>query len=48
MTMGKAGDELDKPDTGKKATNAETDAINKLEQEIAAPNEKKPEQRISR
>jgi hypothetical protein len=34
--MGKAGDELDKPDTGKKATNAETDAINKLEQEIAA------------
>jgi hypothetical protein len=34
--MGKAGDELDKPETGRKATNAETDAINKLEQEIAA------------
>ncbi len=34
--MGRAADELDKPETGNKATNAETDAINKLEQEIAA------------
>jgi len=34
--MGRAGDQLDKPETGRKATNAETDAINKLEQEIAA------------
>ncbi|MBC8324296.1 MAG: hypothetical protein H8E27_01540 [Verrucomicrobia subdivision 3 bacterium] len=33
--MGRAGDQLDKPETGKKATDAETDAINKLEQEIA-------------